>query len=126
MEVTLIGILLGGLIVIICLTIVLVFIFKRKKTPVSVQERTCEDVVSPIRTNHRLIMNGNIALEEEGLYTKPWNTSTPYRKHESNIYMVDLYDSTATSNSNSNPSLSDSSSSFGDIVERNVGSFSQT
>ena len=65
MEVILIGILLGVLmlIVIICLAIVLVFIFKRKKTPVSVEAGTCEDLVSPKRTNHRLNMNGNLVLE---------------------------------------------------------------
>ena len=135
MEVILIVILLGVLIVIICLTIVLVFIFKRKKTPVSVEEGTCEDLVSPTRTNHRLNMNGNIALEREGLYSKPWNTSTPCRKEDYNSCRVDLHDSSASSNSNCNSSLSDSSSSedaldqtqtFGDIVERNVGSCSRS
>ena len=129
------GIFMGGLIMIICLGVILVFIMRRKKNVVSTNEEKCEDQLSPIRSIHKNNVNVNCILEKEGLYSKPCITSTPYRKEEAYCCRVDVHNSSASSNSNFNSSMSEASSiennldrtqSIGDIVEGNFVSFSRS
>ena len=73
-------------------------------------------------------VNNSFIMEDEGIYSKPYTTSTPHRKDDSSC-RADIHDSESSNNSHFTSSLSEctlsDSLSLGDIVEGNFVSFSQ-
>ena len=128
------GLFISGLFIIICLGAILIFIVKRKKKTRNQNDEICEAQLSPIWTTKcKNKVNGSFILADEGVYSKPYITSTPYRKEESYRCKVDVHDSSSSSQSNFNSSMSEDSTSannldrtqsIGDIVEGNFVSFS--
>ena len=67
-----------GFIIILCLSAILIFIFKQKAKPAFIDKVANEVHLSPVSNTKCVInVNRNLLLAEEGVYSKGCLTSTP-------------------------------------------------